>query len=143
MRRCGDAVSEASEFAVDSPVAPVRVLSVEAQHESAEFGRSWWPPCSSLWWLGPVAGDKASVPADHRGGFDDQHHAVETATVERTRKHRKDGPIGGCESGSLDLSLQHEDLMTKSQDLGVSLVTGHQQQPDTGNQESEKVRMDR
>ena len=31
----GDAVSESAEFAVDAPVAPVRVLGVEAPYESA------------------------------------------------------------------------------------------------------------
>ena len=34
-----DAVSEAANLAVDAPVAPVRVLGVETQHEMAEFGR--------------------------------------------------------------------------------------------------------
>ena len=109
----------------------------------SEFGRSWWPPGSGLWWLGPVAGDEASVPADHGGGFDDQHHLAETAPLEGTREHGEDGPVGGCESWSFDLSLQNEDLMAKGEDLCVTLVTGHEQQPETGDQESEQVRQDR
>ena len=32
-------MSEAAHSAVDAPVAPVRVLGVETQHETAEFGR--------------------------------------------------------------------------------------------------------
>ena len=81
----GDAVSEAAEFAVDTAVAPRRVVCVEAEHEPAELGRCGWSAGSRLWWLGPVAGHKASVPTDHRVWFDDQHHVSQSLPVEGTR----------------------------------------------------------
>ena len=81
----GDVVSEAAEFAVDASVAPGRVFGVQAEHEAAEFGRCWWPPGSSLWWLGPVAGYETAVPVDHGCGLDDQHHVSQSLSVEGTR----------------------------------------------------------
>jgi len=35
--------------------------------------------------------------------------------------------------------MQHHDLMAKSQDFGVTLVTGHQQQAKTSDQQPEQV----
>ncbi len=61
-----------------------------------------------------MTGDEASVPVDHGGWLGDQHHA--------------------SEPGPVDLSLQNEDLMAEGEDLGVTLVAGHQQQPETSNQ---------
>jgi hypothetical protein len=90
-----------------------------------------------------MASNKASVPADHGGGLDDQHDGVEPAPVEGTRQHYKQDPICGGESWSLDLSLKDQDLMSESQDLRVTLVTGHQQQPKPGDQQPEQVRHER
>jgi len=120
-------VSEAAEFAVDASVAPARVVGVEAEHESADLGRGGWPAGSGLWRLGPVAGDEASVPADHGGGLDDQHHTAEACPVERTRQQGQDRPVRRREPGMLDLALQDQDLMAKGEDLRVTLVTGHEE----------------
>ena len=81
-----------------------------------------------------MAGDEVTVPADHGGGLDDQHHATETRPVEGTRQHGQDRPVSGYESWPIDLSLENEDLMAKSQDLRVSFVAGHEQQPETSDQ---------
>lgn len=80
-----------------------------------------------------MVGDEASVPADHGGGLDDQHDAVEPATVEGTRQHAQDRPVRRGEPRSLNLPLEHEDLMAKREDLGVTLVTGHEEQPEASN----------
>ncbi len=61
--------------------------------------------------MGPVAGDKSTVPADHCGGLDDQHYASEPLPVEGTREHSQDGAIGWGELGAFDLSLEDEDLV--------------------------------
>ncbi len=90
-----------------------------------------------------MAGDETPVPAEHGGRFHDQHHASESRPVEGSREHSEDGPVGRGEPGTLVLSLQHQDLMAKGEDLGVTLVAAHQQQPDTGNEQSEQVRQDR
>ena len=102
----GDAVPEATHLAVDTAVAPCGVLGIEAQYESAQFGRSWWPPGSYLRRLGPVAGDEASMPADHGGGLDDQHHPDQASPIEATRQHSEDHTICGCEFGPLELSFR-------------------------------------
>ena len=83
-RRRRDGVAEADEFAVDTPVAPGRVLGIETEDQSTKLGWCGWSTGSGLWWLGPVAGDEATVPAEHGGGLHDQHHIVEPGPVERT-----------------------------------------------------------
>ena len=118
-------MSEAAEFTVDASIAPGRVLAIETEYEESEFGGGGWPSGSGCRWLGPVAGDEAAVPADHGCGFDDQHHAVEPATLEGTRQDGQDRAVGRREPRALDLALEHEDLMAKGQDLGVSLVTAY------------------
>jgi hypothetical protein len=79
------------------------------------------------------------MPADHGGRFDDQHHASESRPVKGTREHGEDGPVGRGEPGAVDLPLQHQDLMAKSEDFGVALVATHQQQPETSDQQPEQV----
>ena len=86
-----------------------------------------------------MAGDEVSVPADHGGRFHDQHHTGKPLPVERTREHGQDGPVRRGEPRPLDLSLQDENLMAKGEDLGVTLVTGCQQQSETGDQEPKQV----
>lgn len=134
----GDAVPETAHLAMDASVAPCRVLSVEAQHEPTELRWGWRAPGSWLWRLGPVPGDEASVPADHRGGFHDQHDLTQSSAIERQREHRKHCPVGRCELRAVDLSLQDQDLMAKSQDLSVALVASHQQQPETIDEKAEQ-----
>jgi hypothetical protein len=120
---------KAVEFAVDASVVPSRVVGAEPEDQLTELGRGGWSAGSGLWWLCPVAGDKAAVPADHRGGLHDQHHAVELLAVEGTRQHAQDRPVCRGEPRPLDLPLEDEDLMAEGEDLGVALVTGHEQQP--------------
>ena len=136
-------MSEAAEFPVGASVAPARVVGVEAEHESADLARRGRSAGSGLWWLGPVAGAEASVPPDDGGRLDDQHDAVEPATVEGTRQYGQDRSVCRSEPWSLDLSLEDEDLMAKRQDLGVTLVTGYEKQPEPSNRSSKQVREDR
>ncbi len=39
----------------------------------------------------------------------------------------------GCESGTVDLSLENEDLMAEGEDFGVTLVAGHEEQAEASN----------
>ncbi len=130
----GDAVPETAHLSMDTSIAPVRVLGVEAQDEAAELGGRGWASGSGLGWLGPVPGDEAAVPADHRRRSHDQHHVVETSPVERLRKEGEHGPVARCELRAVDLALQDEDLVSKSENLCVTLVAGHQQQTETSDQ---------
>ena len=68
-----------------------------------------------------MAGHEASMPADHGRRFHDQHHPNQASPVKATRQHGENGPVSGCESGPLDLSLQDEDLMAQGQDLASRL----------------------
>ena len=62
-------VAEPSQFAVDAAVAPGRILSCEAQCESAKLRRGRRPARRSMW-LGPVPDDAAPVPTQQRVGGD-------------------------------------------------------------------------
>ncbi len=64
-----------------------------------------------MWRLGRVSGDEAAVPADHSCGLHDEEHLAEPSAVEDAREHGEDGPVRLGEGGTLDLALQHEDLM--------------------------------
>jgi hypothetical protein len=78
---------------------------------------------------GGVGGDAGEVsPAGI--DFDEEQDSIQV------------GPVR-CESGSLELSLQNEDLMAQRQDLGVAPVTAYDQQSPTCNQKPEQVRHDR
>ena len=73
------------------------------------------------------------MPTDHRVWFDDQHHVSQSLPVEGTRQYGQDCSVGRGEPRSLNLALEDEDLMAKGQDLGVTLITGHHQQPEPSN----------
>jgi len=120
-------VSETAHLAVDTSVAPARVLDVEAQHQSTELRWCRWPSGSGLWRLGPVPGDETAVPADHRRWSHDQHDLAESSTIESSREHCQDRPIRRGEPRTVNLALQDEDLVAKGENLCVTLVAGHQQ----------------
>ena len=61
-----------------------------------------------------------------RRRFHYQQHATEPWPVKGTRKHGQDRPVRRAETRPVDLSLQHQDLVAKSEDLSVTPVTGHQ-----------------
>jgi len=132
--RSGDAVSETAHLAMDTSVAPVRVLGVKAQHQSTKLCWRGWPSGSGRWRFGPMSGDEASVPADHRRRSHDHYHVVEASSVERLREEGEHGPIARCELRTVDLAPQHQDLTAKGENLCVTLVPGHQQQTETSDQ---------
>ncbi len=127
-------MSEAEDLAVDAPVSPCRVLGIEAQHELAQLGgRGPASGSSSLAGIGPTACDQSSVPADHRFGFHDQQHLVEMAAVEGPGENGEYGAISWCESRSVDLVSQGEDLSD-------TVITGDQQHANTVERESDQPR---
>ena len=68
--RRSDLMAETCEFAVDAAVAPSRVLGGEAEDESADLVRGWWPSWPSGG-LCPVTGDAAPIPSEQSVGCDD------------------------------------------------------------------------
>ncbi len=113
------------------------------QHQSTKLRWGGRAPGARLRRLGPVASHKFAVPADHRRGLHDQHHVVQAPPIERTRQHREHGPVRRREPRPIDLSLQDQDLMAKSENLSVARVAAHQQQADTGDEEPKQVRENR
>jgi len=75
--------------------------------------------------------DEAFVPGDHGGGLHDQHHVVESRPPERGGKDREDRPVDLGELRSVDLALQHKDLMAESEDFCVAPVTGRDEPSET------------
>ena len=86
-----------------------------------------------------MAGYKFAVPADHCGRFHDQHDLAQSSAVEGTRQHGQDRPVRRGEPGVFDLSLEDKDLMAKGENFCVTLVTGHEQQSETSDQQPEQV----
>jgi len=86
-----------------------------------------------------VAGNETAVPADHGRRSHNQHDLAQSSAIECPRQHGEDRPVGRREPRPIDLALQHQDLMAKSQDLCVALVAGHQQQSETRDQQPKQV----
>lgn len=76
-----DSLTETMKFAVHSPVAPCRVLSGEADDQAPEVGIDGRTARLAGRWLGPVAGDEASVPADHRCRAHDRQRPTTSSLV--------------------------------------------------------------
>lgn len=134
-------MSESAEFAVDASVAPCRDLRIEAQDELAKLGRCRSPTgARRLVWVGPAAGDEATVPAEHGFGFDDQEDLGEAFAVEGLGEHGEHGAIGWCEPRLLDLALKHAYLVSESEDLSDTVISRNQQQSHTFEREADQPR---
>lgn len=77
--------------------------------------------------MGPAAGDEAAMPPDDRGRLHDEEHVAQARPVDRSGQHGEDGSVRLGESRSVDLALQHEDLVAQGEDLGVAVVAGGEQ----------------
>lgn len=129
-------MAESCEFSVDAPVSPVRVVAGETDDQLPEFGVDGWPSGFRGWWLGPVAGDETSMPPDDCLGPHDREHVGEASAVQHAGNQREDRAIRVGELSSVDLALQHQDLMSEGEDLGVAFVTGREEPPEPGRGES-------
>ncbi len=137
-------MAETQYLTVDAPVSPCRILSVQPEHEAFQLGGCWSAPGSwRLVWVGPTACDQSTVPADHGRWFHDQQHLVELSAVEGLREHGEHATIGRCEPRLVDLALEHSELMAQGQNLGVAVITGHDQQSETGEQQTKQPREQR
>ena len=98
-----DAVPDPAHLAVGTSISPCGVLGFEAQYKLSELGRGWWPSGSGTWWVGPVAGHQAPVPADHGGRFDDQHHPDQASPVKGPGQQGENGSVGGSKAPPINL----------------------------------------
>ncbi len=83
-----------------------------------------------------------SRPA-HRGRLEDQQCPMSTSPVHDRAEHGADRSIGRVESGSVDLALQHQDLVAEGEDLGIAAVTGGKQPSETPQNQSSEGRQRR
>ena len=73
-------------------------------------------------------------------GLHDQHDLARVLDDRRlATSNGQDRPIRRSELRAVDLSLQHQDLVAKSESFCVVAVAGHQQQSETGDQRPEQV----
>jgi hypothetical protein len=130
---------ELDEFAVDAPVAPRRVLLVEAENEPADLagGRR---PTGSARRSGPVACHEAAMPGQHGLRLNDQEHLAESGTVEHLGEHAEHEPVAVGEPRTGHLPLEDEDLVTKGQDLGVTTVAAREEEAESGDHEADDER---
>ncbi|CAN5835089.1 hypothetical protein BH23ACT4_BH23ACT4_08330 [soil metagenome] len=98
----------------------------------SEFGVDGWSSWFRGWWLGPVAGDETSMPPDDGLGPHDMEHVGEASTVQHAGCQREGRTIRVGELSSVDLALQHQDLMPEGEDLGVAFVTGREEPSEPG-----------
>lgn len=129
-------MAESGEFSVDAAVAPVGVLACESDDESAEFGVDRCATSSWCWWLGPVSGDESSVPLQDGFWLDDQECQCSPWAIDSGAEDREDCSVGLIELRAVDLTLQNEDLMSESQDLGVSGISGAEYPADSSEDKS-------
>ncbi len=80
------------------------------------------------------------MPADHGRWVHDQQHLVESLAIEGICERDEHCTIGRCELGMVDLVLEHSDLMSKGEDLGVTAIAGRDEQADAGKRESDQPR---
>ena len=117
-------MAESQQFALNSPVAPVRVLVRETDGQSPQFVVDWWSASGRCWCLCPMTADSSSVPSQDGFWFDDQKRSVPTGTCHRGVEERKDRPIGIGEPWSADLTLENQDLVAEGEDFGVAGEVG-------------------
>lgn len=115
-------MTETVDLAMDPPVAPGLVLSGQADDQASEFGIDGRATWLAGRWLGPAVGDETSVPGDHRCWAHDQQRPTLSSSVHHGGEQSEDRPVRLVELRTFDLALQHEDLMSESQDLGVAWV---------------------
>ncbi|MCP3935300.1 MAG: hypothetical protein GY708_08000 [Actinomycetia bacterium] len=94
-------VAESGEFALDAAVCPQVGLSVASHDQVAQLCAGWWPAAALLGWLGPVAGDTASVPAKQCFGCDQP--ALATRAGECHGDAAEQGSVVVCDGWSFDL----------------------------------------
>lgn len=121
---------------MDTPVSPVRVVAGETDDQFPELEVDGWSSWFRGWWLGPMAGDEAAMPPDDCLGPHNMEHVGEASTVQHAGEQREDRTIRVGELNSVDLALQHQDLMPEGEDLGIAFVTGREEPPEPGKGES-------
>ena len=106
-------------------------LAVQPQHQLAELTGCRRPPGLAARGLGPTAGYEPAVPSHHGGGLHDQEHLSEAFPAEHLAQPTQDGSVRVIKDRLCHLALQHQKLMTQSENLRIATVAAGQQQTNT------------
>ena len=122
--------AQSGQLAVDAPVSPARVVPRHFQHQRTYRLRGPRPSkCPAR--IGPPPTDQAGVPAQQGPRGDDQAQLAELGARQQAGQRGQDRPVSPGQPRRLDLPLEHGDLVTQDQDLGVlgAVGAGEQGQP--------------
>ena len=128
-------MAEASHFAVDTPVAPHRLLSREADNELFSVAYDAGPARPSLR-VHPSGCGEAAVPAKKRVGRNDESAA--DLPGDDTGEPGDHAPVDIGELEACRGSMQDRDLVTQRDDLGfehTERLAANDHQPDDGDQQ--------
>ena len=129
-RRRREPISQAGQLALDAPVPPARVIPCHLQDQRPHARSSPGAPRTATR-IRPVPPDQVRVPAQQGPRRDDQAQLTQTATGQHPGQRGQDRPVSPRQARSLDLPLEHSDLMTQQEDLSVlgTVGTGEQGKP--------------
>jgi hypothetical protein len=91
-RGCRHSNAEVPQFSLDALVAPARVLGGQADDQLLCMFVQRWSPASTMW-VGPRAGDQASMPAQQRVGLDEE--AGPAGSWQQSADRGEYGAVGG------------------------------------------------
>jgi hypothetical protein len=83
-----------------------------------------------------VSCDESAVPSQHRLRSDNQERRRPPRAVHGAAEEGEDRAVGFVEPRTVDLALQHEDLVSEREDLSVAGVTGREDPADSGENEA-------
>jgi hypothetical protein len=109
---------QAGQLAVDTPVAPARVVACHLQHQ-CPYGLHRAGPSWSAARIHPAPSDQAGMPAQHRPRGHDQAQLAEVTAAQQPGQRGQDRPVGPRHFGRVHLALEHGDLVAQDEDLGV------------------------
>ncbi|MGB5755712.1 MAG: hypothetical protein WBM50_02255 [Acidimicrobiales bacterium] len=113
---CADFVVETDEFAVDTAIAPGRVVGRHLDDETADLGSGRWPPWF-LDWLGPMLGDASTVPTQEGIGRDEPSVAARSGECLGYGAEQRPVVIGEC--WPLLSAAEDGELVAQDDDLDV------------------------
>ena len=110
-----DPVAKLEELALDPLVSPSGVFYGEPLDQRGDFGADRRPSCPVR--VGPLAGDKAAVPAQYGARGDQPAHPQ--PCWQEPDQRSEDCAVGPVEPGPGIGAAQHGDLMPQHEQFGV------------------------
>ncbi len=80
------------------------------------------------------------MPAQHGLGANNEKRCPLAGAFHRRGENSEDRPVRVGELGSVDLALEHEDLMAEGENLGVAGIAGGENPPESGQNQASQSR---